>query len=192
MVVRSIHDCNFSVSIADPALTDTPLIAVSEGFCELTGYERSAVVGQNCRFLNEGCELRSADREGLRIASGTGRHFCALLENVKADGTRFLNLLDVRGLSVGQTASGEERWFVVGIQADMTECGTLDVPLEHKLQMQHIASVIRDEIASQLQATAIVSAEGSSDVAAMLGEVTPYLEPRWMFGEVAELPVLGG
>eukprot|EP00913_Durusdinium_trenchii_P007639 g7176.t1 len=57
-VVRSIRDCNFSVSIADPQLPDCPLIAVSEGFCELTGYARERIVGQNCRFLNGGCEIR--------------------------------------------------------------------------------------------------------------------------------------
>lgn len=191
VVVRSVQNCYFSVSIADPQLPDTPLIAVSEGFCELTGYDRETVLGQNCRFLNEGCDVRLSDREGLRTAARTGSHFCALLPNIKADGTPFLNLLDMRGLAVGKTASGEERFFIVGIQADVSECGTDTLPLEHKLQMQHIANVIREELVSSLQELAIVTA-GSIEAAQSLGDIIPYQQPKWVMGEVDECPVFGG
>lgn len=188
-VVSSVRDCHFSVSIADPLLPDAPIIAVSEGFCELTGYGRETVVGRNCRFLNEGCDLRPADREGLREAAKTGRHFCALLPNRKADGTAFMNLLDMRGLAVGKNLAGEERWFIIGIQADVTEQGAGELPLEHKLQMQCIAEIVREELLSPLQEAAIVSSESLEPGNA----ITPYPEPRWIIGEVAEeLPCFGG
>jgi len=115
LVVRSILDVNFSVSIADPALPDCPLISVSEGFCELTGFDRETILGQNCRFLNDGCEIRSTVREGLRQSAKTGKHFCGVLNNTKADGTPFLNLLDMRGLSVGKTAAGADRFFIIAV-----------------------------------------------------------------------------
>uniref|UniRef100_A0A7S0A9U7 PAS domain-containing protein n=1 Tax=Pyrodinium bahamense TaxID=73915 RepID=A0A7S0A9U7_9DINO len=192
MVVRSIRNCRFSVSIADPQLPDTPLIAVSEGFCELTGYSQEDVVGQNCRFLNEGCDLKMSDREGLRVASKTGRHFCALLPNRKADGTLFLNLLDIRGLAVGRTSAGEERWFLIGVQADMDQASVRgELPLERKMQMQHIAGIIREELVSHLQEVSLVTAE-SFNVDPTVDDITPYTEPRWIVGEVVELPVLGG
>jgi len=188
-VVRSIHDCHFSVSIADPMLPDTPLIVVSEGFCELTGYHRETVVGRNCRFLNEGCDMKMKDRQGLRMASKTGRHFCAVLMNRKADGTTFMNLLDLRGLVVGKTSTSEDRWFLVGVQADVTECGSDELPLEHKTQMAHIARVVGDEMVSSLQETAIVRTE----VEAEDGAITPLEQPRWIVGEALEMPqCLGG
>jgi len=192
-VVRSVQACNFSISVADPWLPDVPLIAVSDGFCELTGYDRERILGQSCRFLNDGCDLRQADRAALRVAATTGRHFCAILPNVKADGSPFLNLLDLRGLVVGKTRAGAERFFIVGVQADLSECGSLDPPLEHKLQMQHIANVIREELTSSLQELAIVTSSPGEVVPAGLDDIVPYQQPRWIVGEVQqELPFLGG
>jgi len=191
IVVESIHNCNFSVSIADPQMPDIPLIAVSEGFCELTGYSRENILGQNCRFLNEGCDLKASDREGLRLASKSGRHFCALLPNIKADGTLFMNLLDMRGLCVGRNADGQERIFIVGVQADVSECGEDDMPFEHKAQLQCIADAVRDQLVSSLQETAIVTSESSCELSPS-GSVVPYTEPYWVVGEaVIDPPVLG-
>ncbi|CAE7671240.1 PHOT2 [Symbiodinium pilosum] len=172
------------------AQPDCPLISVSEGFCELTGYDRETILGQNCRFLNDGCDIQPSDRQGLRVSAQTGKHFCGVLKNLKADGTPFLNLLDMRGLSVGKTKDGEERFFIVGIQADVSEQGSEDLPLEHKTQMQHIAALVRDELTSGLQQEAIVTASSAGDDA--LNDITPYEEPRWILGEVFETHALGG
>lgn len=191
IVVRSIRDCHFSVSIADPQLPDIPLIAVSEGFCTLTGHDRETIIGSNCRFLNHGCDLKQRDRDGLRIASMTGQHFCSVLRNRKADGTFFMNLLDMRGLSVGKTASGEERFFIIGMQMDVSERGEQELCLEHKLQMQHIANTIREDIVSSLQEVSVVTA-GSMTGIGSLGDITPFTEPKWMLGEVFEMEFLGG
>ena len=37
--------------LSDPSLPDNPIVYCSEGFCNLTGYQRSEVLGRNCRFL---------------------------------------------------------------------------------------------------------------------------------------------
>ena len=37
--------------LSDPSLPDNPIVYCSEGFCNLTGYKRSEVLGRNCRFL---------------------------------------------------------------------------------------------------------------------------------------------
>eukprot|EP00931_Biecheleriopsis_adriatica_P087448 TRINITY_DN61913_c0_g1_i1.p1 TRINITY_DN61913_c0_g1~~TRINITY_DN61913_c0_g1_i1.p1 ORF type:complete len:239 (+),score=55.01 TRINITY_DN61913_c0_g1_i1:30-719(+) len=184
VVVSSIRECGFSVSIADPELPDCPLISVSEGFCELTGYDRETILGHNCRFLNDGCDIKLRERQGLRISAQTGKHFCAVLKNIKADGTPFLNLLDMRGLCVGETAEGKQRFFVVGIQADVSEQGTEDLPLEHRTQMQHIANLVRDELLHNLQQEAILTSRGGDDSAQ---EIRPFAEPKWMIGEVDDM-----
>jgi hypothetical protein len=44
----------FSVSIAIPSITDTPLIGISDGFLKISGYSRDEIVGQNCRLLLRG------------------------------------------------------------------------------------------------------------------------------------------
>eukprot|EP00930_Biecheleria_cincta_P088534 TRINITY_DN77778_c0_g1_i1.p1 TRINITY_DN77778_c0_g1~~TRINITY_DN77778_c0_g1_i1.p1 ORF type:complete len:237 (-),score=45.08 TRINITY_DN77778_c0_g1_i1:47-757(-) len=182
LVVQSIRDVNFSVSIADPMLPDIPLISVSEGFCELTGFDRETILGQNCRFLNDGCDIRPALRDGLRLSARTGKHFSGVLNNMKADGTPFLNLLDMRGLSVGKTAAGADRFFIIAVQVDVSERGTDDLPLHHKTQMEHIANLVREELKSAIQRAAIVTATAGDT----LGEVTLHPVPKWIPGDVFE------
>ena len=45
----SKHDYNFVLS--DPRQPDNPIVYVSEGFYQLTGYSAEEVLGTNCRFL---------------------------------------------------------------------------------------------------------------------------------------------
>lgn len=50
-MVQSL-DC--AVTLADPLHPDCPLVAASTGFAKLTGLPRGAVLGRNCRFLQDG------------------------------------------------------------------------------------------------------------------------------------------
>ena len=45
----SKHAYNFVLS--DPRQPDNPIVYVSEGFYQLTGYSAEEVLGKNCRFL---------------------------------------------------------------------------------------------------------------------------------------------
>ena len=38
-------------AVADPHITDCPIIFASNGFCQLTGYDLSETLGRNCRYL---------------------------------------------------------------------------------------------------------------------------------------------
>ncbi|CAD7940956.1 unnamed protein product [Amoebophrya sp. A120] len=58
-----VDGSGFSVCIADPSLEDCPLIAVSQGFEELTGYPAEDCIGRNCRFLNYGVPSERFDEE---------------------------------------------------------------------------------------------------------------------------------
>ena len=86
---------NFAIS--DPSLPDNPIVYVSQGFLELTGYTLDQVLGRNCRFLQgPGTDQAAVDviRKGVR--EGTDTSVCLL--NYKADGTPFWNQFFVAAL----------------------------------------------------------------------------------------------
>ena len=45
------HSSHASWVLTDPALPDNPIVHCSDGFSELTKYDRSEIEGRNCRFL---------------------------------------------------------------------------------------------------------------------------------------------
>jgi serine/threonine protein phosphatase PrpC len=59
----SLKEYAFSVCIADPSLQDCPLVAVSKGFEDLTGYSTLDALGRNCRFLSFGVPENLRDKE---------------------------------------------------------------------------------------------------------------------------------
>eukprot|EP00594_Rhizosolenia_setigera_P015419 CAMPEP_0178955660 /NCGR_PEP_ID=MMETSP0789-20121207/9742_1 /TAXON_ID=3005 /ORGANISM="Rhizosolenia setigera, Strain CCMP 1694" /LENGTH=411 /DNA_ID=CAMNT_0020637343 /DNA_START=24 /DNA_END=1259 /DNA_ORIENTATION=- len=86
---------NFSIS--DPSLPDNPIVYVSQGFLDLTGYSLDQVLGRNCRFLQgPGTDQSAVDviRKGVR--EGVDTSVCLL--NYKADGTPFWNQFFVAAL----------------------------------------------------------------------------------------------
>jgi PAS domain S-box-containing protein len=86
---------NFAIS--DPSLPDNPIVYVSQGFLDLTGYTLDQVLGRNCRFLQgPGTDQAAVDviRKGVR--EGTDTSVCLL--NYKADGSPFWNQFFVAAL----------------------------------------------------------------------------------------------
>jgi PAS domain-containing protein len=152
--------CDFCVTIADPRAKDCPLIAVSEAFEQMTGYTWSEAVGVNCRFLNQGCGLDPMDLLNLRLSSQSGAPFTAVLTNRKKGGELFRNLIDLRGLTVATNpVTGEDLWFLIGIQADVTELDDQEIPEGHIAEMQRISDHIRKCLARELSEFAVRGAE---------------------------------
>jgi PAS domain-containing protein len=139
---------HLSISIAS-ARADNPLIAVSDGFQSLTGYKRNDVLGRNCRFLNTGSGMSDTDRSDIRHAIKTGEHFCAVLPNVRADGTHFNNLLDLRTLEIGIDAFGAPVRFIVGIQGEVAQPQR---PNEWKRALPTLSETLRCNLSIILQA----------------------------------------
>lgn len=153
----------FCVTIADPRYADVPLIAVSDAFEQITGFCRSEALGKNCRFLNEGCVLDRLQLIRLRSACETGASFSGVLTNRRKSGELFLNLLDVRGLTVARNPhTGEELWFLVGIQADVTSAHLPKVQEEQLARVQLVANAIRARLTAELSALAVAGALASS------------------------------
>mmetsp|Transcript_77467 Transcript_77467/g.136637 ORF Transcript_77467/g.136637 Transcript_77467/m.136637 type:complete len:1523 (-) Transcript_77467:273-4841(-) len=98
-------------SVSDPSSADCPLVFVSPGFEQITGYDCQFAVGRNCRFLQpNNAELNKLlNGEELRLmrtfVQGPGQRgqtIINLILNETRDGERFWNLLhmmyvDVKG-----------------------------------------------------------------------------------------------
>lgn len=155
-----VGECKFCVTIADPKGDDLPLIAVSETFESMTGYQRSEILGVNCRFLNEGCPISPRDMMGLRLASENGSAFTALLPNRKKSGEMFVNLLDLRGLTIAHhVETNEALWYLIGIQADVTGLAESSIPEDHVVELQELANMIRGKLKRDLSRLAVDGAE---------------------------------
>jgi len=76
--------------ISDPSLADNPIVYCSDGFCKLSGYKRSEIIGRNCRFLQgPGTDLAAVDLIRTGVAEGRDMSVCLL--NYKANGKPFWN-----------------------------------------------------------------------------------------------------
>jgi hypothetical protein len=107
-------------AVSDPAAEDCPLVFVSAGFQDLTGYTTEFTTGRNCRFLqpiskivNDAFNLD--DRKEMRSfcvdPQVNGKTIVNLLVNENAiTGERFWNLLRMQYIDV------EDRQYIFGVQ----------------------------------------------------------------------------
>ncbi|MFD1508845.1 PAS domain-containing protein [Lacimonas salitolerans] len=85
---------SIAMLITNPAMDDNPIIYVNDAFERTTGYNRSSVIGRNCRFLQgERTDKRDVDR--LRSAMENARDVTVDILNYRADGTSFRNQLTI-------------------------------------------------------------------------------------------------
>mmetsp|Transcript_120501 Transcript_120501/g.239844 ORF Transcript_120501/g.239844 Transcript_120501/m.239844 type:complete len:407 (-) Transcript_120501:76-1296(-) len=146
-----VTNCNFSVACADPTSMDVELIAVSDGFVRLSGYEREEVLGENCRFLSEGCDIPERQRQQLVTTVNTGEPFVGVLRNRRKCGEEFLNLLDLRGLVIARRPeSGEDIWVLMAVQLDVTGTDPQAIPGDHLSLQNQVAGRIRRQMVKQL------------------------------------------
>lgn len=92
----------FACAVSDPCVTDCPLVFVSDGFADLTGYTSDFATGRSCRFLqptskalNDAINLeeRKVMREFCSFLLPAGTTIINLLLNQRFTGERFWNLL---------------------------------------------------------------------------------------------------
>ncbi|UAK26524.1 PAS domain-containing protein [Sphingomonas nostoxanthinifaciens] len=78
--------------ITNPRLPDNPVVFANDSFCRLSGYERSEIVGRNCRFL-QGEETDPATRQALHDAVKQVQPIEVDIRNYRKDGEAFWNRL---------------------------------------------------------------------------------------------------
>ncbi len=113
---RALDDAPVGITVADATAEDTPLIYVSDGFCRITGYDRSDAVGRNCRFL-QGPETRSEPVAAMREAIAAEESVTVTLRNYRADGTMFWNRVTITPIA---NTAGEVTHFL-GYQEDVSQ-----------------------------------------------------------------------
>jgi hypothetical protein len=115
----------FSVSVAFPGIQDTPLIGISQGFLDLSGYSREEIVGQNCRLLLKGVpkneisqDVRQEARRYCKAAHLKGltkmAHTLLLQRNCRKNGELFWNLF-----MMSTIPGPNSRNYVIGLQLDL-------------------------------------------------------------------------
>lgn len=116
---ETMEDLPFSLVIADAQLEDMPLIYVNSAFERVSGYDRSAVLGRNCRFL-QGPKTSESDRRDIREALEQGREITVDILNYRATGEEFINRLLLSPLK----QDGEITHFL-GIQSEQPKDRTI-------------------------------------------------------------------
>lgn len=111
-----------AMAVSDPNADDCPLVFISSGFEDLTGYTSEFVVGRSCRFLqptskiiNDGINLgeRKAMRAFCTEIQPNGTTIVNLLLNERQTGERFWNLLRMQYVM----ADGQQ--YILGVQCTL-------------------------------------------------------------------------
>lgn len=112
----AMDEAPLGITIADPSQPDTPLVYINDGFCELTGYSRDEMLGQNCRFL-QGEATREEPVARMQTAIDAGERVTVELRNYRKEGAMFWNRVTIVPIrSESGTVTG---WL--GYQEDVTD-----------------------------------------------------------------------
>ncbi|KAJ7221818.1 hypothetical protein B0H12DRAFT_1151590 [Mycena haematopus] len=96
--------------LTNPRLPDHPIVLVSDGFVDVTGYPKAQIIGRNCRFLQgPGTPPESVQR--IRDGLNSGKGCTELLLNYRRNGDPFYCLLCIIPV---RDASGAIVYFIGG------------------------------------------------------------------------------
>jgi PAS domain S-box-containing protein len=115
VAVENLPVC-VSLASADKNRPGFPLIYVNKYFERITGFSRSEIVGQNCRFLQGGkSEQDSIDR--LSYSLKNAKPVKVAITNFRKDGMPFKNLLTMKPVM----DENGKYCYVIGVQFDVTQ-----------------------------------------------------------------------
>ena len=103
------------IIITDNQQADNPIIYCNHAFEQISGYQRSEIIGHNCRFLQKE-DRNQAALEKIRAAISGGERCVVELRNYRKDGTLFWNELYMSPV-IGE--GGRVNYFI-GVQNDIT------------------------------------------------------------------------
>lgn len=180
LTVASLRNSKVAVTLANPSLPDIPLVGVSRGFEEMTGYSRSEILGRNCRFLSIGCPVPAETRHQMRLVMKSDKWFRGILPNRRKNGEVFLNLLHMCWIKVGNCL------YVLGLQADVTNMDAEGIDRATAEQMTELDRLVDAIFAANVDAwAALQNAEFKKVV-----ELAPYVEtmlvPRYTCQQIDE------
>jgi len=103
------------IIITDNLQPDNPIVYCNSAFEKISGYDRSDIIGHNCRFL-QADDRAQKEREVLRQAIEKGKHCRVEIRNYRKNGELFWNELY---MSPVKNKMGEVTHFI-GVQNDVT------------------------------------------------------------------------
>jgi PAS domain S-box-containing protein len=167
--------------ITDPRQHDNPILFVNDAFCRLTGYDRSEIVGRNCRFL-QGPDTNREDVARIRLAIAARQKIEIAIYNYRKDGTPFWNQLLLAPVN---DARGEVAYFFASqydVTADFAQLSRLKGE-NAVLAAKHAASAERLQFSELVLHMATAAAEiGVWDYDLMTNTLTWSDRTREMFG----------
>lgn len=102
--------------ITNPNSDDNPIVYINDAFERTTGYQRSRVIGRNCRFL-QGPETDPNALQMIRSAIEAGEDVSVDILNYRATGEAFMNRLLISPIIDG---TGKPVYFL-GIQKELRD-----------------------------------------------------------------------
>jgi PAS domain S-box-containing protein len=188
---RALEAADVGVTITD-ANSDQELLYANEAFLDVTGHDRDAVLGRNCRFL-QGEETSDEAVEELRQAVAKAEPTSVDLLNYRADGTPFWNRV-----SIAPVRDSDAVTHFVGFQQDVTEekrrerlFSVMNRVLRHNLRNDMMvvgghAELLADRLDGEAADMAKTVEEAAADLTS-LGEKARELESA-VTGETNERP----
>ena len=134
-VMALIENSPIASVVSNPRLPDNPIVAVNDAFQQLTGYDRSFIVGRNCRFL-AGKATEPWLTEEIRRGVRQQRSVLVEILNYKKDGTAFQNAVLVAPLF---DEEGELEYFL-GSQVEIDA----DSPSLVKARRMRAVAIVKD------------------------------------------------
>lgn len=115
ILTKALNASISGIIITDNCQPDNPIVFCNTAFEQITGYQRSEIIGHNCRFL-QGDDRAQKEREILANAILEGKECKLEIRNYKKNGDLFWNELY---MSPVRNSSGAVTHFI-GVQNDVT------------------------------------------------------------------------
>ncbi|NET33905.1 MAG: PAS domain S-box protein [Cyanothece sp. SIO1E1] len=115
LMEQAILGSSNSIVITEATPNGHPIVFVNPAFEKTTGYTRTEVIGQDCRFL-QGNDMNQPGLQPLRTALSQNTTCNVVLRNYRKDGSLFWNELHIAPI---YDTNGQVTHFV-GVQTDIT------------------------------------------------------------------------
>lgn len=141
----AVDKANTSIIISDVSHKDQPIIYANQAYSDLTGYEKSDVLGKNCNLL-QGIKTEPEKVERIRKAIALRKPLTLTLINYKANGKPFSNRLM---LSPVKQPNGDVRYYV-GIQQDVSKQVAAQTLLEDAKQKAEESNKLKSDFLASM------------------------------------------
>jgi PAS domain S-box-containing protein len=124
LLLLAVNASKSGIIITDNQQPDNPIIFCNEAFEKMTGYNRSEIIGRNCRFL-QGSDRKQEARFKLREVIDKGEGCIVELRNYRKNGSLFWNELYMSPIEI---VEGRVTHFI-GVQNDISERKKIEATL---------------------------------------------------------------